>query len=310
MKNSIYILAFLSVFGFFGCGGLALEETISIPKEKTFTVVLGELNPDSTLKVRLSYSKSKFSNQIGYTSNTNCQVQLFENGQLFGVLTYNPISMLYEMDKNPNWGKTYKIEVKDLKNGDILTAQTRVPLSKPEVSVLVEDYNKESFGVINPKKYKLKITDKDPNILNFYVIQLSTVIQKGNSPIFFSYLEPFESNNPNLTDIYGGYNLMGSSQEYYPNAYLIDKKLDQGEFLVEFIGSYKYQKDENDPEHLNEFPLITVSMIDNNYLDFVSSDKTQPEGDLFDNPKNIKSNVKGGLGAFSFKTNQYLFPKQ
>lgn len=95
------------------------------------------LNPDSIVSASLTWSES-LDSIANFEPVEGAEIFLFEGNDIFGVLEPTENGR-YKLDKKPEPGKTYKIEVKG-KNHPLLLATTTVP-KHPEI-----EYSKEITG--------------------------------------------------------------------------------------------------------------------------------------------------------------------
>ena len=131
------------------------------------------LNPDSVVSASLTLSES-LDSLANFKPVEGAEIFLFEGNDIFGVLEPTENGH-YKLDKKPEPGKTYKIEVKD-KNHSPLLATTTVP-KPPEI-----EYTKEITGHLEFDSTRatfnlnVKINDK-PGPNNYWIYD--TWVVKG-----------------------------------------------------------------------------------------------------------------------------------
>ncbi|MFW5774023.1 MAG: DUF4249 domain-containing protein [Tangfeifania sp.] len=134
-KNTLFILLIIpGVFLFPSC-----EKDVTFDFDHNPKLVLNcILNPDSVVSASLTLSES-LDSTANFKPVRGAEIIIYEGNNIFGVLEPTGNGR-YKLDKKPEPGKTYKIEVKG-KNHDPLLATTTVP--KPpviEYSKTITDY--------------------------------------------------------------------------------------------------------------------------------------------------------------------------
>ncbi len=110
--------------------GSCIKEIDKVPAfEGPKLVVNSLINPDSMVRVNVSLSGS---NAQGAQFLNDVNVQLFEDGQLIVVLSYDTLGW-YQSNFYPVIGKLYKLVVNSSAYGSV-TAQTRIPLLPLELT--------------------------------------------------------------------------------------------------------------------------------------------------------------------------------
>ena len=169
-KNTLFILLIIpGVFLFPAC-----EKDVTFDFDHSPKLVLNcILNPDSVVSASLTLSES-LDSTANFESVRGAEIIIYEGNNIFGVL--EPIENgRYKLDKKPEPGKTYKIEVKG-KNHPPLLATTTVP-KPPEIK-----YSKEITGQLEFDSTRatfnlnVKINDK-PGPDNYWIYD--TWVVKG-----------------------------------------------------------------------------------------------------------------------------------
>ncbi len=78
-------------------------------RPQTYPCVNSILNPDSTVRLTLSYTRPIDSNQA-FKPIEDANISLFEDHKLWGILTHSENGN-YELNKTPSIGKTYQLEI-------------------------------------------------------------------------------------------------------------------------------------------------------------------------------------------------------
>ncbi|MFV0291007.1 MAG: DUF4249 family protein [Mangrovibacterium sp.] len=173
------------------------------------------LNPDSSVRLSLSYTRSIDSNKT-FESIDDAEVMLFENHELWGILS-NTTAGCYELNKKPSIGKNYQLKINIA--GELpISAETTIPnrLRVDTTELVPIFYHTEDNHFLKSCSAKYTITDdQEIKCWNYEIYKETHYVNDSDPDIpghdqdyyFFeyglSYLSPFADNfNRQIDNIY------------------------------------------------------------------------------------------------------------
>lgn len=281
---------------------MSCVKVIDLPSKsfKPQVVVVGILNPDSLLSVRLSYSQRP-DTLIKYQAINEAKVLFYEDETLIGELTQGR-NGLFQLNYKPLSGKKYGLKISVVNQDDIF-AEDIVP-PRPIASIFKSPNNPNNPNS-NPD-YKLQIRSSLSS--HYWIGAYSSVVYNIVTPDLLTFKFPSHlnlniiSNNPYLDRFNSFFD--GLSGRYnFGDPVRIDMTTFRLEAnaLIDFSTTNKIPRDQKG--------FIYVYSVSDNYDQYLKSAIMSYQNRLFDSsgafnnpfaePTPIYSNIKNGLGIWA-----------
>lgn len=254
-----------------------LDTPITITPKLCFNCIL---NPDSLISGSLSLSQS-ISEDKTFAMIDNAAIELKKDGQFVGVMQHTG-NGIYRLNIKPDTGSLYEISIA-AEGFPSLQASTTVP-EKPAVSYRLDNPEQHENGIYPFYTYRItySIADK-PGANRYWHYKMRYIHNNGLYWLFFDIQSTVIDDFNKVTD---------SAQKYgyYYMYYLRINDLQADEKTLTFT-DLSYDKD-----------VLYFMDTDEHYDKYIKSTIKQRinDGDnlLFNEPVQIYSNIKNGLGIF------------
>ncbi len=296
MKKAQYILITLLLAVMFGC---ELVVDVDLPEFKPSLVVNSLLSPDDTvITVFVTENRHILDNAYDFKTVKNAKVEVFEDQQSIGVLTYSDGDRPgYYLEYKPKAGKTYRLDVS--KDGFTkVSATTTIPLKEPIFYFESASMRKDEYG---SEEIRLDYILEDPKGDDYYWIKLY-----ANYSYYNSYYD--EEKDSLITEKYTDwqewyYYLLGADlnefEDYSLYEYTTDELFDGSnkKFSIEFPDIYSYDSEDSKSD-TSQFRLEIHRMTEAFYRYTTTSEIQYYNGDSpFSEPVKVYSNIENGFGV-------------
>jgi hypothetical protein len=284
------------------------EKVIEFNGEQTdpYAVIYSAMESDSTLQVRLTYSRF-FLSSTDFSVINNATIHLYSNGVEVPQATNDRSCYYFGYHPQPGDTLNIKVEVPGYKRG-ILTAGTRVP-AKPKVEYV--GYTMKSDDDANPY-YDIHLRLTDPKGNNYYTIKVDALRNKYDTSgvSHYSYESYwFKCHEPLFGDVAGVSALTDITEEdAYTELTFSDANFD-GRTI-----DFHLRCDKIYGSGADTLPLIRINLISLNQ-DLYRYTTTQKEAEnnlndgassFFSEAVQVYTNVKNGIGVFGAKSSTSL----
>ncbi|RLD47618.1 MAG: hypothetical protein DRI94_13750 [Bacteroidetes bacterium] len=306
MRYSLLIL-FVSFIIFGSC---RKKLDIDIPEAEKHIVLNGIINPDSTIRVRVTKSKSVLdNNEIENLSSAD--VKLFKNDIFVENLVFNDSGYFYSNVK-PEMNANYEIRtdypgLNSVKADVFLLPPSEIQSVDTTVLIKINNYGEGYIDTTYEIHFNLRFDDKAATS-DYYFLSVNTLypvfFYTDTSMIFTGYEEysyyfdttdPVLNKNNNEFIIDGINGRVFSDELFNGNSYTLN-------FIADFYNykSDEYVKEINDEQYpvIIVLKLLKVTEAVYNYI-FSFNLNEQTRFDPFAQPVQVYSNVENGLGLFS-----------
>lgn len=263
-----------------------------------YAVMYSAIEPDSTVKVRLTYSRFFLSSGKIQTIE-NAGVQLYCNGRAVAQTTAD--SGNYYFDCRPQPGDTLSVvaEVPDYPRG-VLRAGTRVP-AQAHLEYLGYTKTEDTYGETG---YDIRLRLADPVGENYYMLKLRklcfTISYNDTTCIYYS--GGFSCNESLFTDVTSVMDGMESSSDLssltFSDVNFDGKTVD---FVIHTTAGYA-ARDTTLPQFLLQFSSMNRDWY--RYATTQADAEGSDDGfsNLFSEAVQVYTNVENGIGVFGAKT--------
>ncbi len=281
---------------------------IDIPESEKHIVLNGIINPDSTIRVRVTKSKGVLENNP-IKILKDADVKLYENDVFLEKLQYSDSGYFYSSVK-PGINTIYKItaEYTGLNSVEATTQIYNIPEIESVDTIMKYTINEYGEGYIDTTyeiHYELTFKDAE-NTSDYYFISLTqlypVLIFDGTSYVltgYEMYSDYFDSTDPVLSKENNEFIINGMNGRVFN-----DELFNGNSYTLSFSSFYQKMITYNKGVSDNSYPVyfiinfLKVSEAMYNYI-FSYNLNQYSTDDPFAQPVQIYSNVKNGLGLFS-----------